>query len=346
MVQGTGTVSKRLDSSTKGGKNEDELKGGVRNEDELKGGVRNEEEDEGKGGDDEEEDEEDEDYDPTKKEETGQVGDGEEPGESSDEYDSRNDSGREDIPDFSKIESNVSQVRTRSQRYRDKELKKAKFIGKFETDSRGLVKDTCALDMEAVFNDLKQCKKIPEMEPILAEPKSSKIEQDLEHEQGQESASKIKIQVNYTFAGKLITESKLVDRDSEEAKAYLNSTSSITSSSDDVPYRRSQVKVIREDPFTKEKKELCIKLKRPSLIDKFLQMSSNKKMKLSTLEKSRLDWASFVDQRRIGDDLKRHNKGGYLDKQDFLGRIDMKRDVIYQQAKEAERRRLYQLENK
>ena len=45
------------------------------------------------------------------------------------------------------------------------------------------------------------------------------------------------------------------------------------------------------------------------------------KMKLSTLEKSRLDWASF-DKRNINEELKIHNKAGYLDKQDFINRMN------------------------
>ena len=104
---------------------------------------------------------------------------------------------------------------------------------------------------------------------------------------------------------------------------------------------------MRQDPQTKETYELRIKLKRPSLIDKFIALNgNNKKMKLSTLEKSRLDWASFIDKRKIGDELKRHNRGGYLDKQDFLNRVDYKKDEIYQRAKEEERKRQFQLQGK
>ena len=61
------------------------------------------------------------------------------------------------------------------------------------------------------------------------------------------------------------------------------------------------------------------------------------KMKLSTLEKSRLDWASFVDKRNINEELKIHNKAGYLDKQDFINRMNSKRDDLYLQAKEKEK---------
>jgi len=46
--------------------------------------------------------------------------------------------------------------------------------------------------------------------------------------------------------------------------------------------------------------------------------------KLTTLEKSRLDWAGYVDKAGIGDELDKQKKGGagYLDRKDFLGRVE------------------------
>ena len=46
----------------------------------------------------------------------------------------------------------------------------------------------------------------------------------------------------------------------------------------------------------------------------------NKPAKLNVLEKSRLDWAGFVDKEGINDDLKRYNKDGYIERQEFLKR--------------------------
>jgi hypothetical protein len=46
----------------------------------------------------------------------------------------------------------------------------------------------------------------------------------------------------------------------------------------------------------------------------------NKPAKMNVLEKSRLDWAGFVDQEGIHDDLKRFNKDGYVERQEFLKR--------------------------
>ena len=55
-----------------------------------------------------------------------------------------------------------------------------------------------------------------------------------------------------------------------------------------------------------------------------------KKQKLSTLEKSKLDWESFKKDEGIGEDLKTFNQGkqGFLERQAFLERADHKQFEI------------------
>lgn len=127
---------------------------------------------------------------------------------------------------------------------------------------------------------------------------------------------KIKIKRTYEFAGETITEEKLVDINSQEAKAHLNSTKIISGDlSEDVNKNNKSLP-----------SNLRRKRKRASLLDAVITNSS--KAKLSTLEKSRLDWASYVDKNKINDELKYKNKDGYLEKQDFLNRVDSKQDQI------------------
>lgn len=298
--------------------------------------------------DDDDEDEDDEDYDPEKKQQDEEV--------VSEDEDEEGDSKSSKIPDYSTIESTTSQVKTRSQRLNAKILNQTRFIGNFEVDPKsGLVKEQSDLDINSIFDSLKNAKLNDDDDDILNpnqeidKTEEVKQEQTISETTNSNGPKQIKIQINYTFAGKLITETKMVDENSQEAKAYINSTSSISSATADneIPYRRSHVNVFRTDPVTKETKELRIKLKRPSLIDRFLEVNGNaKKMRLSTLEKSRLDWASFVDKRKINDELKTHNKGGYLEKQAFLDRMNFKQDDLYLQAKEEEKRRKQQMLNK
>ncbi|KAG0252446.1 Craniofacial development protein 1 [Mortierella polycephala] len=52
--------------------------------------------------------------------------------------------------------------------------------------------------------------------------------------------------------------------------------------------------------------------------------------KLNTLEKSKLDWKNFVGKEGIEDELKHHNKDGYMERVAFLQRTDERRDIEYQ----------------
>lgn len=267
---------------------------------------------------------EDEDYDPSKK--------------TVDEQEPSDESDNEPEPDYSSINTGVSQVRTRTQHYQESGTG-----GRTKVATSGLVKDeSSGLNVDALFKSLQRgdvnkewSKYIKEDTPKKEKPKMSLTEAPSEM---------VRIETTYTFAGKLVRESKLVDANSAEAKAYLNSLSGLVSKSSKEGVPKSYVTVIRKLPGSDEQVPLRIKLKRPSLIDKFL--AGDKKNKLTTLEKSRLDWASFVDKKRLKDDLSLHNKAGYLEKQDFLGRMDAKRDLEYQKAKELDRQRQWQLQQK
>lgn len=60
------------------------------------------------------------------------------------------------------------------------------------------------------------------------------------------------------------------------------------------------------------------------------------KPKLSTLEKSKLDWATYVDKEGINDELSAHNKDGYLAKQDFLNKVDSVKENEYKELRRKE----------
>lgn len=64
-----------------------------------------------------------------------------------------------------------------------------------------------------------------------------------------------------------------------------------------------------------------------------------RKPKISTLEKSKLDWDRFKKEENIEDELAAHNKGkdGYLERQDFLQRADLRRFEIEKEIRTVER---------
>lgn len=139
----------------------------------------------------------------------------------------------------------------------------------------------------------------------------------------------IKIKRTYKFAGEMHTEEKLVPRDSAEAKLYLAETNgdkaAETTESDGNPgskLRRPLRKISRFDPnplgVIKKSWE-----KQAVTVDQ-----DAKGPKLNTVEKSRLDWAQYVDEEGIKDELNVHSKAkeGYLGRMDFLDRVDAKRE--------------------
>lgn len=64
-----------------------------------------------------------------------------------------------------------------------------------------------------------------------------------------------------------------------------------------------------------------------------------KKPKISTLEKSKLDWDMFKKEEKIEEELAAYNKGkdGYLERQDFLQRADLRRFEIEKEIRTIER---------
>ncbi|KAF3223559.1 swr complex subunit [Orbilia oligospora] len=121
----------------------------------------------------------------------------------------------------------------------------------------------------------------------------------------------IAIKRTYEFAGETITEEKQVAANSFEARAYLSSLQAgapqTSGPNPPKPLRRPMRKISKFDPA-------------------FVGAGggAKKASKLNTLEKSRLDWAGFVDKEGIGDELdKKRREGGdsYLERQDFLGRV-------------------------
>ncbi|KAG1373430.1 hypothetical protein G6F61_010187 [Rhizopus arrhizus] len=81
-------------------------------------------------------------------------------------------------------------------------------------------------------------------------------------------------------------------------------------------------RVIKEEPERKE----TTKVNRPkSILSSLVSQYDIKIPKMNTLEKSKLDWQKFVEKEDIQDDLKYKNKDGYMEKVEFLQRVDDRR---------------------
>ncbi|KAH7162510.1 SWR1-complex protein 5 [Dactylonectria estremocensis] len=148
----------------------------------------------------------------------------------------------------------------------------------------------------------------------------------------------IRIKRTYNFAGQVHTEEKLVHRDSAEAKLYL------ASQAPEAPAEEATTKRVTKKAFRSAFEPLSDPL--PQRADLNLGMAARIKAgkdaqakKLNTVEKSRMDWAGYVDKEGIQDELASagKSKDSYAARQDFLARSEAKRDEDSRQARIAGR---------
>jgi hypothetical protein len=153
----------------------------------------------------------------------------------------------------------------------------------------------------------------------------------------------IRIKRTYNFAGKVHTEEKLVARDSAEAKLYLASldpTAAPPQDSDEPPKRmprkafRSVFEPVVSDSGALQQRSdlnlgMGVRLKAREAA------SRAEAKKLNTVEKSRMDWAGYVDQEGIKDELELAGKSktSFVGRQDFLARSEARREEEARRAR-------------
>ncbi|KAK9235554.1 bucentaur or craniofacial development-domain-containing protein [Lipomyces kononenkoae] len=146
----------------------------------------------------------------------------------------------------------------------------------------------------------------------------------------------ITITETYEFAKNIITKEKKVPRNSSEGQAYLKEQEvresqppgHIADESSTVPTNNGATQSV-----TKPTLKGGPRKRKGSSLE--AMAAKSKPTKLNTLEKSKLDWQGFVEEQGIEDDLRRHNKGGYLHKQDFLSRVEEKRFADLKEGQKA-----------
>ncbi|PKS06852.1 hypothetical protein jhhlp_006928 [Lomentospora prolificans] len=145
----------------------------------------------------------------------------------------------------------------------------------------------------------------------------------------------IRIKRKYNFAGKVHTEEKLVPRDSAEAQLYLASQVDAPLPDDpSAPSKRAPRKAFRSafepilEPFQR-RGDLALG------VAARLEARDARAKKLNTVEKSRMDWAGFVDKEGIKDELELagKSKSSYAERQDFLARSEARREEEARRAR-------------
>ncbi|KAJ5088505.1 hypothetical protein N7456_012121 [Penicillium angulare] len=144
----------------------------------------------------------------------------------------------------------------------------------------------------------------------------------------------IKIKRTYKFAGEMITEEKTVLKNSAEAKAFLSSGEKVEFAEvEDADVNRNLRRPLRKISRFDPNPTGTIK---KSWEKQALEAGGDAAgPKINTVEKSRLDWAQYVDQAGIQDELRVASKAkeGYMGRMDFLGRTEARRDEEARQAR-------------
>ncbi|XP_010219447.1 PREDICTED: craniofacial development protein 1 [Tinamus guttatus] len=139
----------------------------------------------------------------------------------------------------------------------------------------------------------------------VEEKSASKFQEKSKEPEKPKDAGKLTITKVFDFAGEEVRVTKEVDAASKEAKSFLKQQEKTQSGA---PAPLPTVSGV----------------KRPSGMSSLLGKIASKKQKMSTLEKSKLDWESFKEEEGIGEELAIHNRGkdGYIERKAFLERVD------------------------
>ncbi|XP_023327574.1 craniofacial development protein 1 [Eurytemora carolleeae] len=142
-----------------------------------------------------------------------------------------------------------------------------------------------------------------------AEPRAASSEKPVTLDPGKVAITKV-----FDFAGEVVKITKEVDAESSEAKKFLK-------------------KQEETGPATSG-------IRKGGLAS--VVGSIGKKVKMGCLDKSKLDWNQFVTEEGIKEDLASHNRGkdGYVDKQMFLERADLRQFEIEKAIREKNRKSL------
>ncbi|KAJ8065618.1 hypothetical protein OCU04_006293 [Sclerotinia nivalis] len=153
--------------------------------------------------------------------------------------------------------------------------------------------------------------------------------------------SMVMIKRTYNFAGKVITEQKLVQKDSAEAKLFLASQES-NAGKEGTAGKEAELFVKPKRNLKKARRSIfepIIENLTPQRTDLYFGTAAAARnlnggvgagkevKKLNTVEKSAMDWAGFVDKEGYKDELDAagKKKGAYGERQAFLARVEAKK---------------------
>lgn len=236
--------------------------------------------------------------------------------------------------DYSNIDTGtgglVKTRRAREQEEAEEQRRRRRYehLGDVNVDSQNAT-DTWAELREEGVKRLKTNAKSVLRDPVVQAELNSQGEQN----------DTILIERVYKFANDTVREKKRVPRNSAEAKEYLSSLRFTAANPATISVNKEPNETTKLD--TKHcSVSLRKPMKRPPILEKII--AGSLKPKLTTLEKSKIDWASYVDNEGINHELALHNKDGYLAKQEFLNQVQYNKDKEYSKFRQKELELKYQ----
>lgn len=234
-------------------------------------------------------------------------------------------------------------IKTRSQRAQEKvEKKYAAVKGPVTIDVDALwqqmLSDAPAAATTTAPRDAEKQPGDEEAAPVQESPSKGAAAADA----AQDPDAMIRIRRTYNFAGKVHTEEKLVARGSAEAKLYLASQQGeadpAATEDDAPPPRRMPRKAFRSafEPVTDQLPRRADLNLGMGVLRKARELATRAEArKLNTVEKSRMDWAGYVDKEGIKDELELAGKSktSFVGRQDFLARSEARREEEARRAR-------------
>ncbi|XP_028134152.1 craniofacial development protein 1 [Diabrotica virgifera virgifera] len=238
----------------------------------------------------------------------------------------------EDLPSEIDEDDSISESEETSGKSSRKKKKSRKKIVKDKVDNKNeAIEETKSEETKANVDDLwadfvkdtgfKTKGSIKSTQPTSLKPKENIIKSSSSSQSSStesKPANKVKVTQIFEFAGEEVKVEKEVSADSAEARLLGTNTEQNVSGG-------------------KSKRSAGL-----GGIGNVLNQLT-KKPKISTLEKTKLDWDSYKREHDIEEELQTFNKGkdGYLERQDFLQRTDVRRFEIEKGHREVERNKRF-----
>lgn len=185
------------------------------------------------------------------------------------------------------------------------------------------------IDVDALWAQMKAGKPAPEPEAAPPTPDDGPAPPTT----APDPPDMIRIKRKYNFAGKVHTEEKLVPRTSAEAKLYLDSTGPSSADDPSRPAPRKAFRSVFEPVLEPHRRRGDLNLG----VAARLEARGKDAARLNTVEKSRMDWAGFVDREGIKEELEMAGraKGSFVEREGFLARSEARREEDARRARVA-----------